>query len=30
MFERIRYEDLNSRQKENFNFHEIAAHLADY
>jgi hypothetical protein len=30
MFEKIRYEDLNSRQKENFNFQKVAAHLADY
>lgn len=30
MFKRIRYKDLNSRQKENFNFQKIAAELADY
>ena len=31
MFERIKYdEDLNARQKENFNFQKVAATLADY
>jgi hypothetical protein len=30
MFERVTYSDLNSRQKENYNFHKIAARLADY
>lgn len=30
MFERITYADLNSRQKENYNFQKVAAHLADY
>jgi len=30
MFSRIKYEDLNSRQKENFNFQKVAAELADY
>lgn len=30
MFERAPYSDLNSRQKENFNFHKVAACLADY
>ncbi|MCS4510791.1 hypothetical protein [Xylophilus ampelinus] len=30
MFQRIEYEQLNSRQKENFNFQKVAAHLADY
>jgi hypothetical protein len=30
MFERVRYEDLNDRQKENYNFHKVAAVLADY
>ena len=30
MFTRIRYEDLNSRQKENYNFQKVAARLADY
>lgn len=29
-FERISYGDLNSRDKENYNFHKIAARLADY
>ena len=28
--ERIKYEQLNARQKENFNFHKVAAILADY
>lgn len=30
MFEKFPYSDLNSRQKENFNFHKVAARLADY
>lgn len=30
MFHRIQYENLNSRQKENFNFHKLAGLLADY
>ncbi|TWH23334.1 MULTISPECIES: hypothetical protein [unclassified Aminobacter] len=30
MFERIRYESLNSRQKENYNFQKVAGRLADY
>ena len=30
MFDRIAYGDLNSRQKENYNFQKIAARLADY
>jgi hypothetical protein len=30
MFKKLRYEDPNSRQKENFNFQKVAAHLADY
>lgn len=30
MFERINYNKLNARQKENHNFQKIAAHLADY
>lgn len=30
MFKRIQYEQLNSRQKENFNFQKVAAELADY
>ena len=29
-FKKIRYQDLNSRQKESFNFHKVAAVLADY
>ena len=29
-FEPIRYAELNPRQKENHNFHKIAARLADY
>lgn len=29
-FQKIRYEDLNARQKENYNFHKIAAKLVDY
>ncbi|WP_085213365.1 hypothetical protein [Methylomagnum ishizawai] len=29
-FERISYSDLNSRQKENFNFQKVSAVLADY
>ncbi len=29
-FERIAYQDLNSRQKENFNFQKVSAVLADY
>ena len=29
-FKKIKYEDLNSRQQENFNFQKISAHLADY
>ena len=29
-FERVRYRDLNSRQQENWNFHKLAARLADY
>lgn len=28
--QRIDYKGLNSRQKENFNFQKVAAHLADY
>lgn len=28
--QKIIYQDLNSRQKENFNFQKVAAHLADY
>jgi hypothetical protein len=30
LFDKISYEQLNSRQKENFNFQKVAAHLADY
>jgi len=30
MFHRIKYKDLNSRQKENFNFQKVASELADY
>ena len=30
MFERVRYGDLNSRQKENYNFQKVAGRLADY
>jgi len=30
MFERINYDELNSRQQENFNFQKVAARLADY
>jgi hypothetical protein len=30
MFQKIVYDELNSRQKENFNFQKVAAHLADY
>ena len=30
MFKRIRSEDLNARQKENFNFQKVASTLADY
>lgn len=30
MFYRIEYKNLNSRQKENFNFQKVAAELADY
>ena len=30
MFERIVYEDLNARQKENYNFQKVAARLSDY
>ncbi len=29
-FERIRYDDLNARQKEAFNFQKVSAVLADY
>ena len=30
MFERVQYNDLNSRQKENYNFQKLAVELADY
>jgi hypothetical protein len=30
MLSRISYQQLNSRQQENFNFHKVAAHLADF
>ena len=30
MFDRVYYDSLNSRQKENYNFAKIAARLADY
>lgn len=30
MFERVPYSELNSRQKENYNFHKVAGELADY
>ena len=30
MFQRIKYEELNSRQKENFNFQKVASELADF
>jgi hypothetical protein len=30
MFERINYDELNARQKENYNFQKVAARLADY
>lgn len=30
MFEKIEYSSLNHRQKENYNFHKIAARLADF
>ncbi|MEQ9446749.1 MAG: hypothetical protein RJS98_14385 [Rhodospirillaceae bacterium] len=30
MFDRVPYTELNSRQKENYNFQKIAARLADY
>ena len=29
-FQRVPYAQLNSRQKENYNFHKIAARMADY
>jgi hypothetical protein len=30
MYQKIEYQALNSKQKENYNFQKIAAHLADY
>ena len=30
IFEKIKYSNLNSRQKENYNFHKIASALANY
>ncbi|MBL4783640.1 MAG: hypothetical protein JKX92_15515 [Porticoccaceae bacterium] len=30
MFQRIKYEELNSRQKENFNFQKVASELANF
>lgn len=30
MFSKIKYSKLNSRQKENYNFHKVSAKLADY
>ena len=30
MFERVAYDGLNSRQRENYNFQKVAARLADY
>lgn len=30
MFKKIVYKDLNSRQQENYNFHKVAARMADY
>ena len=30
MFKRVSYSDLNSRQKENYNFQKVAGELADY
>jgi hypothetical protein len=30
LFEKVHYGDLNARQKELFNYHKIAATLADY
>lgn len=29
-FEKVKYADLNSRQKENYNFQKVAGELADY
>ena len=30
MFKKVKYESLNSRQKENHNFHKVSSKLADY
>lgn len=30
MFKKVEYRNLNSKQKENYNFHKLAALLADY
>lgn len=30
MYSKINYEELNARQKENYNFHKVASVLADY
>ena len=30
VFERVSYDTLTARQQENFNFHKVAAHLADF
>jgi hypothetical protein len=30
MFHRVEYQNLNSRQKENYNFQKVSAELADY
>jgi hypothetical protein len=30
MFQKVSYDQLNSRQRENYNFQKVAAHLADY
>ena len=30
MFNKVEYKNLNSKQKENYNFHKLAAVLADY
>jgi hypothetical protein len=29
-FQRVEYQDLNSRQQENYNFQKVASHLADF
>lgn len=30
MFKKVSYKDLNSKQKENYNFHKVSSKLADY